>query len=245
VANRRVTNDQVRSFADFLSAPGNLSALLPGPFFVGCAASGCGGFAAAIADAPNPFTVEESSFAPVGDTTVTATAPDSNFGTLPTLGAERALVQFDNDALRVIAAGRRLEHATLELTVAEEEPAGHAKVALHAMRHSWDELGATFDCSDAFVFGRLLANCPSGRAWSMAAQERSDSPFAPDATDSETVDGSRVLRFDVTRDVRGILDHRAVFGWMTRLAGGGVVRFGSRESATPPRLILELSPRSR
>jgi alpha-tubulin suppressor-like RCC1 family protein len=183
------------------------------------------------------------------DTTVRELLPFSAAGTATTvsvqgLSRERAIVQFDQPALVAAAAGRPVVEAALEVTI-QDKTLLLGQVAAHRMKSASTEPGATWACANDTNTSNLLNNCTTANSWQMASLLSSGLPYVSSASDTENISlSTSVVRFTVTADVQAFLaGTQPNNGWLLKVQSEllpGGVRFKSRESATPPRLILDL-----
>ena len=181
---------------------------------------------------------------PAQDTTVRNSRPNQNFGHDTSLDINRTLVQFDSAALTAaVGAQDVLVSAQFELTLTNNglrRKTAMRQVDAFRVTTPWSELGATWNCADDANTANHRPNCPS--KWSMGAQP--PNPWAAPATSSIAIaaaqTGSAV--FDVTNDVRDFLSGAAPnYGWMLKgSTPGEFAEFASRETSTPPRLILSV-----
>ncbi|MBM4361751.1 MAG: C-type lectin domain-containing protein, partial [Deltaproteobacteria bacterium] len=201
------------------------------------------------------------------DTTIRLAVPFGNDGTGTLLGVtstsiaslERSLVRVDQAAIDAVRAGRRVDGAFLEVTVAGISVAfGSGLIDIHAMNRGWPEgngllgHGPSWVCADdtnTTLSGNLANNCATSDLWAMLPLAPGGVPYvaAPTASAQLTWPGTRSLRFDVTADVqRFVRNGDPNFGWLIKgresLLSGQWVNFGSRESGAPPALLLELGP---
>ena len=146
-------------------------------------------------------------------------------------GDHRALVRFDDAALLQALQGGTLLSASLELTIASngnDWGAQGRSLDLHLMTQAWSELEATWSQATAST------------SWDMTAGEA----YASTPSTSTTIgDGqSGAVTLDVTADVQAFLAGSLPnHGWLLRKTDesqNGTVEFGSRESATPGRLLI-------
>jgi hypothetical protein len=190
------------------------------------------------------------------DTTVRQFLPFASFGASPTLevhGAlagswERALVRFSGADIGAKLVGRELVTATLELQIANQAAVfGTASVGAHRVLFSWNEAGATWRCANDLASSSLLNNCKPLDQWSMQQPFDPGLPaFAatPTAVHQLSWSNRNPLHFNVTPDVQALIADSTSHdvSWLLRNTAelnGVWVDLYSRESAKPPRLILE------
>ncbi|HXI55039.1 MAG TPA: esterase-like activity of phytase family protein, partial [Polyangia bacterium] len=170
-----------------------------------------------------------------------------NFGTLPFLLVEKALVGFDQNALTAISpSGMTVSAARLDVTILGN-PVGSGRartIQLFRLTHDWSEEQATFRCAVDRNVWNLAANCPAGQDWLIGAPSSGKSnPWAatPTATALLRARAGGVLSFDVSADVRAFAAGTVPnFGWVIKSddLDGGTLILGSREASTPPRLVV-------
>jgi len=186
---------------------------------------------------------------PAGDTYIRSGNPNQNQGTESILrvrpdGDNRTLIRFDQAAVAAVVGTRTVTSAQLELTIAENfdnwGPSGRT-LDLHRLTQSWTETGATWSCGDDLEPGDPNPDCPA-TAWAMDGSGTRPWAASPTATVLMTNGARGVVALDVTADVTAYLGGSAAdFGWLLKRTDegpSGAVDFGSRESATAPRLVL-------
>ena len=163
-------------------------------------------------------------------------------------GRERALVAFDPAGLVLAVGAGSLRAARLEFALTfngnDWSPQGRP-VALHRMTLPWTEAGATWNCSLDSDPANQRAACAGPTAWEMGPTGPNPWVAAPTATTTITNRQSGTVVFDVTVDVAAWLAGEANAGWILKAVHegqNGRVHFGSRESPTPPRLVLTVEP---
>ncbi len=184
------------------------------------------------------------------DTYLRQSEPNRNFGTEPFLrvrptGKNRALLAVDQTALAALIGGATVTAARLELTITENAnnwgPEGRA-IALHRLTVPWSETAATWNCGVDTVPGNPQAECAARTAWEMGGA----GPWVVPPTATATItNGLRgVVTFDVAADVAAWLSGTPNAGWILKRVDegpSGAVEFGSRESGSPPVLVLTLA----
>ncbi|MGC4091180.1 MAG: lamin tail domain-containing protein [Polyangiaceae bacterium] len=176
------------------------------------------------------------------DTSVYVGRPNKNFGGETALDVNRALIAFDQSALRAaLGSSDRLISAKLELNLTNNALRKLPRlVGAFRLKRAWSELGATWNCPSDSDTSNSRPDCASG--WSMGVLP--PNPWVSPATSVITVPAQTTgtVTFDVTADVRAFLSGLAENnGWM--LLGstpGEFAEFASRETATPPRLVLSV-----
>ncbi|MGH9258724.1 MAG: DNRLRE domain-containing protein, partial [Acidimicrobiales bacterium] len=138
--------------------------------------------------------------------------------------------------------------ARLELTIAANADnwgSTGRTVDLHRLTQAWTETGATWNCADDTNPGNPVADCSGATAWAMDGPDPRPYVATPTATRLITNGLRGVVTFDVTVDVRGLsTGGGAPHGWIlkkTDEGASGQVEFGSRESGSPPRLVVTLA----
>lgn len=201
---------------------------------------------------------------PIGDTTVRLVSPFGNDGTGALLGVtstsvvglERSLIRFDQTAIAAAVGSQAVESAQLRLTVAGIALGwGGGTVAVHTVSRDWPEgtglagSGPTWACRndlDTTPLGLLIDNCPPGDEWAMSPRPGVAYPYDLLPLDTaQAFTSDRTITLDVTADVHAFLDGtKTNNGWLIKgddaLLAGEWINFGSRESGTPPRLVLKL-----
>ena len=203
--------------------------------------------AALIGDEPP----EPTDVTPISaDTYVRKERPNANLGTAGILrvksnGNHRTLVRVDPSVLQGIVGGGTVEHATLELTIAANGdnwgPNGR-DLAVHRMNQPWTETGATWNCANDPTPGDRECD---GTPWRMERKLLSDAkPWDADPSAVARIRKFQTgtIAFDVTDDVLAFLGGTLEnHGWVVKKEKetlSGHVAFASRESATPPQLLL-------
>jgi len=190
---------------------------------------------------------------PLGaDTYLRSGSPNQNQGTEPILrlrasGNNRALLRVDSAAVATAVGSGTVTSARLELTItlnADNWGSTGRTIDLHRLTQAWTEAGATWNCGDDLDPGNQKPDCPLS-AWEMGGA--GPHPWIATPTDTQLLtNGLRgVITFDVTAGIQALLGGSAHPGWIlkkTEEGPSGRVEFGSRESAAPPRLILDVRP---
>ncbi|MFI5311801.1 MAG: SdiA-regulated domain-containing protein [Gemmatimonadales bacterium] len=183
------------------------------------------------------------SFSAQQDTSIRVLTPNQNYGTEASLDVNRALVQFDQSALRAAVGPQDyVTAARFELTLTnnnERKIAPGRTVNVNRLTTAWTELGATWNCALDSNTGNSRADCSGAADWTMVL---TPNPWVEPATASATITPTQtgVVGFDVTADVRGFLSGAfANDGWLVKSPTvGQFVMFASREGGAPPRLVL-------
>ncbi|MCC6527959.1 MAG: VCBS repeat-containing protein [Polyangiaceae bacterium] len=193
-----------------------------------------------------------SAVLPVADTYVRGGAPNQAEGMASVVrvqqsGKNRALFEFDTNAIADQIGPGSLVSATLEVTISDNgdnwSTAGRT-IDLHRVTTSWAEAGATWNCAIDANPANSAPDCPT-TSWAMDGP--SPRPWVATPTASATIHNGQtgVVTFDVTADVLSFLaSSEENHGWLlkkTDEGAAGRLELGSRESAIPPRLILTVS----
>jgi N-acetylneuraminic acid mutarotase len=188
---------------------------------------------------------------PSADTYLREAAPNQNQGTETSLrvqnsGNNRVLMMWDPTVIAQAIGAGTLTAARIELTISDNGDnwgTSGRTIDLHPMTRAWTESGATWNCAeDANPINRRR-DCADTTAWEMGNPD-SAHPWVPTPTATLTIHNgdTGVVTFDVTADVAGIVTGGgAQYGWIlkkTNERANGRVEFGSRESASGPRLVL-------
>ena len=123
------------------------------------------------------------------DTSIRSTLPNRNFGRDDILEVNRALIGFDQNALRAALGPQdTLDSASLQLTLANNDVNRNssARIAnLFRLTSAWTENGATFNCAIDSRPGNDRINCSGANRWSMEATP--PNPWVTPATDTATI----------------------------------------------------------
>ncbi|HEX3695061.1 MAG TPA: esterase-like activity of phytase family protein [Polyangia bacterium] len=218
------------------------------------AAASCGGAPSVPPPAAEKFDVAAQPF--VGNNILNASKDtmllggllqNLNFGSIPFLLVERALIGFDQNALTSIApSGLAITSGRLDVSVIGNPiQSGRARtIQLFRMTQPWTEEQSTWQCAADSNIWNLIANCPAGQAWDIGpTQKGQTNPWNPTPTATAQLQPrfTGVLSFDVTADVRGFADRSLPnYGWVIKSddLDGGVLILDSRETSAPPRLVI-------
>jgi Lamin Tail Domain len=176
------------------------------------------------------------------DTTLYLGRPNQNFGASPDLDVNRALIRFDGAQLSAaLGAQDALLAARLELTMTRNALRRLPReVSAYRLTSDWTEGAATWNCPADTNLSNARPDCRA--QWSMGVLP--PNPWQSPASSTVTVPAREtgVVSFDVTGDVSAFLRGGvANNGWMLRgSTPGEFAEFASRESATPPRLVLSV-----
>ena len=194
--------------------------------------------------------------AAVLDTYVKSGSANQNQGDEPALrvrqdGKNRALLAFEPTAINNALAGGALLSATLELSIIDNGnnwgSAGRT-LDLHRLTQAWTENGATWNCAIDSNPANSSADCSGPTDWQMGGAGPNPWDAAPTSTILIANQQVGRVTFDVTADLQKFLDESSPnygqnYGWLlkkTEEGQSGHIEFGSKESTSPPRLILEL-----
>jgi hypothetical protein len=179
------------------------------------------------------------------DTSIRLSAPNKNFGSSSELDVNRALVKLEPAELAsVLRPGDYVVSARLELSLVDRATRRLSlprQVGAHRVLKPWTEAGATWLCAIDTTPSNTRPDCANS-SW---AQLGSDA-FEPSASSTTIIPASRsgVISFDVSRDVRGFSAGTLVNqGWILKTPLGAILEvadLASAESATPPRLVLNV-----
>lgn len=222
------------------------------------ALTACGVVPTEVAEPPqvdavgNPLVVGAASdLLPSADTYLRSDAPNKNYGGHDSLriqkvgtgGANRALLLFDEEAIRLQVGGDSIVSAVISLTIRRNGNnwgASGRQLGAYRMNRAWTELGATWNCPADANTANGKVDCPGGD-WTMQGPAF---PFATTPTGQVTVRNGQTgaITLEVTQDVRAIVAGESqVAGWLVRLvveAQQGTAVFGSREAGSQPRLTI-------
>ena len=178
----------------------------------------------------------------VRDTSVRVLTPNQNEGTLKQLAGSRSLVAVDTQAL-VAALGEQdvLLSATLQLTPPSAGQPRSTRLGVYRTTQAWSELGATWWCAIDSNTSNRLKDCAGATAWSMDANPPNPWFDTPTASLSLTRGSTKVVKVDVTSDVKRFLqgavpavdDVKGVAneGWVLVSGWGGLSGASTDEAA--------------
>ena len=191
-------------------------------------------------------TAKAGSFLALGDTYIENSSINGAQTTLEVRGGgaskRRALVKFSKQALQDWVGRGVLQSAYVELAVvSDSSPQTAVNFSIHAMQQDWQEAGANSTCAN-----KVGGNCDPADAWDVNASAPNLPTPSWDVTPTSTVTvgtSPTVVKLDVTSDVSGLAsDPLADVSWLIKLdpddSNTRDLHFGSRESATPPRLVV-------
>lgn len=168
-------------------------------------------------------------------------------GTGPT--NNRALVAFEESQIQSYTQGKTIQSAKLRLYVVSNDQrwdSGHT-IDAHLLTADWlegtgsnapfspiqSQKGVTWDCSND------LSNCQS--SWNGGA-------FIESPSDSVTISNEvqeKWIEFDVTKDVKGLVDGTENYGWIILKSdedSSGRINFAAKESSNNvPQLVITFS----
>lgn len=207
---------------------------------------------------PTP-TLTVVSFNPMRDMYVRSGSANKNEGANEALvvqnsGKNRSIVDFSTaPIIQLQVDPSAIVSASLKVTITSNGNnwSTGRTIDLHRVLVNWTEgngdgnvrgtgAGATWNCSSDSNINNGSKNCSGSTEWDM------DNPSAIWSTtvvDSATITNNQmgVVAFDVTDEVRDIAQGSPHFGWIikrTSESTSGSVNFGSRESGTPPELVI-------
>lgn len=198
---------------------------------------------------PSVAAAAATTLTPSRDGHITSTHPDRNSGAKDSMDVARplrTLIAFDQAAIAAAVGSGQLQSATLRLTIgrtADNWGPNWRTIDLHRMQHAWTETGATWHCAIDAVPTNQVADCSGETEWDMRpasglwAQTRTAQAFV-------TNDLTGVIEFDVTADVLAFLAGAPNEGWVIKKTNEerqGRIVFLTRESSSPPQLILQLA----
>ena len=216
-------------------------------------------------DPPEPVTM---TFDAQADTHVRSGQDDRNYGAVPFIrvqsaGDNRGLVRFDQAALQEAVGEGALLSATLRFTITDNGgnwgTVGRT-VDIHRLLVDWAEgtgteadrssdSGATWNCASDSQIANQAKNCSGSTEWEMGQPNNPlVHPWEATASGSQVITNGQagVVEYDVTADVTDFLDgDPSNYGWLikkTNEGQNGQVSLGSKESATPPQLIITYQP---
>ena len=164
-------------------------------------------------------------------------------------GPNRALVRFDGGEIDEVVEGE-LVSARIELEIGENANnwGDGGTLLAHRVTEAWTELGVTWNCAIDADPSNSAADCSGSTAWDMDGGEgQAPYVYAPSGWHVIHNGDTGIASLDVTEDVQQYLDGGDLFGWLLRKADegeSGRVDFASRETATPPKLVLDWEPPS-
>lgn len=203
---------------------------------------------------PTVHVQRQVSLSPSKDTYIRGGSANSNQGSslilrLQQSGPNRVLLAFDSSALVQAAGSDSIVGASLQMTIAtagDNWGTAGRLVELHRLTTSWTEGGATWNCAIDSIPANNSADCSGATSWVMGTPD-SLHPWtnAVSASALITTSETGVVSLDVTTDVRAMLSSGgASRGWILKRSDEtqpGSVDFASRETQTPPQLVLTLA----
>lgn len=199
-------------------------------------------------------------FNPVKDVYIRKGSANDNEGASQELivqstGKNRSILDFGTAPFINLQVGpSEIESAVLRLTITENGnnwgTVGR-QIDIHRVVHNWAEgngaggnkgtgTGATWNCAIDSDIANNKANCSGVTDWDM------DNPAAiwsSNPTDSVTIINNQagIVEFDVTDDVRAILQGTTYYGWIIKLnneSQNGRIHFGSNEHTDRPEVVV-------
>jgi hypothetical protein len=192
-------------------------------------------------------------FTPSADTYVKFETPNKNQGTEPKLNlqyldAHRVLVQFNQQEIQsAIPTGSTVVSARLQFTITENGNTWGKKgnsIGIYKLAKPWIESGATWLCANDTNTSNSKPDCPNV-LWDMTGLTKL-AAYITTPTDTQVITNyqSGVISFDITNDVKKFLSGETQnYGWLvkkTNILSTGWIEFGSKESISPPKLIIEV-----
>lgn len=185
----------------------------------------------------------------------------STFLRIQSSGHNRALVDFDEQAIKNAVGNDPDYTATLRFTISDNGNnwgSTGRTIDIHRLTSAWAEgngfivgntpsyrgtgAGVTWNCAIDTNIANQSADCNGSTAWNMS--NSSLWPFAAIPTDTQTITNNQsgTVSFDVTADVQSFVHGSSQNdGWIikkTNEGQNGMVEFGSKESATSPQLLI-------
>lgn len=187
------------------------------------------------------------------DTYLRQGAPNQNQGAdtilrIQASGNNRILVAFSTSDLVTAVAGKSLVSAKLVFKISDNADNWGTTgrlLDIHRLTSQWTELGATWNCAVDAVPTNGSPNCSGSTQWEMNGPSPRPWVTTPSASVLITNGLSGSVTIDVTADVAAFLAGSAAnYGWIVKKQNEGAtghIEFSSRETATPPRLVLEIA----
>ncbi|HEX8763286.1 MAG TPA: DNRLRE domain-containing protein [Candidatus Saccharimonadales bacterium] len=214
---------------------------------------------------PEPLTITLDSQA---DTHVRSGQSDRNYGTVPYIrvqsaGDNRGLVRFDQDAMQAAVGNGNVVSAKLRFTITDNGNnwgSSGRTVDVHRLLTDWSEgtgtetnrgsgPGATWNCAIDDQISNQVKNCSGTTEWQMG---QPNNPLvhpwvlSPSASQLITNGQTGAVEYDVTADVTDFVNGTFTnYGWLVKKTNegqNGQVSFGTRETVTPPQLIITYQP---
>jgi hypothetical protein len=164
-------------------------------------------------------------------------------------GRNRVLLNFDPDAVRAALGSNGLQRARVQLTISKTFAnwGSDRAIGAHRLRQSWSEAGATWSCASDADPANQSADCSGTNSWAMwlpdLPQEQAAWVDPPLSTALITDRQTGVVSFDITTELACELAGFTPFnGLLIKKEAeqqSGHIEFASRETATPPTLVLE------
>jgi hypothetical protein len=206
---------------------------------------------------PTPAT---ATFNAVRDTYVRSGQANKNDGASQFLrvqntGSNRSIIDFSTTPYIVLQiAPSDVISAVVRVTISDNSNnwgSTGRTIDMHRLTRNWVEgngdensrgtgAGSTWNCAIDSNISNQSANCSGSDDWDMT---QASTIWDTTATDTETITNNQtgVVEFDVTNDVKAFIGGSQNFGWIIKRtieSQSGQVDFGSRESATPPQLVI-------
>lgn len=206
---------------------------------------------------------------PIADTFIKKGSPNENEGSsnmlrIQSSGNNRALVKFDTAQIQSAIGASQNYTAVIEFTISDNGNnwgSSGRPIGIHRFTSDWVEGngyivgnnptdrgtgdGATWTCGIDSNISNQTDNCSGNDAWNMTNSAFWPFVSSPTATTTITNNQAGVVSFDVTADVQSVVSGSTQdYGWIVKKVQegqNGNVEFGSKESASTPRLVLTVN----
>lgn len=183
----------------------------------------------------------------------------STFMRLQSSGSNRSLVRFDQAAIESAVGEGTVLSAKLRVTITDNGDnwgAAGRTIDAHRLLKDWAEgngtendrgtgAGSTWSCASDSQIANQSKDCSGNTEWEMGQPNNpAVHPWAEIASATQTITSNQsgVVEFDVTNDVASFVNGgSANYGWLfkkTAEGQNGMVAFGTKESTTPPQLVI-------
>jgi hypothetical protein len=220
---------------------------------------------ASIQPTPTPTpTLTITTFEPSDDTYVKNGESNRNTGAgeymnIQSSGNNRALIKFDQEELQNALENTQIVSAVLKVSIVDNGNnwgTSGRPVDIHRITLDWTEgngtesnrgngLGATWNCAFDSLIENTAKNCSGAEEWEMGQPNNPNiHPWIEQASASTLITNgqSGVIEYDVTEDINAFLEgDYSNYGWIikkTQEGQAGQVSFGTKESSSPPQLIV-------
>jgi|WetSurMetagenome_2_1015567.scaffolds.fasta_scaffold00385_8 hypothetical protein len=185
----------------------------------------------------------------------------STFFRLQSSGHNRALIKFDEQQIQQAVGDALTFTATLQLTISDNGNnwgSNGRSIDLTRFIHDWEEgngyivgnspsnrgtdSGVTWNCAIDANINNHNDDCSGTTVWDM--NNSSFWPFISTPTATTTINNNQTgtITFDVTSDIQSFVNGtNQNYGWLlkkTDEGANGRIEFGSKESASSPKLII-------